>query len=206
MVVLRRATDHGFETAVSMTAMAARRSSASPTARARASRRGGRTCARTRAAPGDSRNVCAGIHGRCSWSARAAHGELTGRTAVAPGRRPLAFVERAQAANAADARADGGDVDHDVEVGAARDEGHAGFFAAAIGAGAPAPSRTRFGPRGKDCGRTHGGEASVRRRCAAPRQTRRRSRGGIGRERTRRRREARRRRPSSAPSGWRCAI
>ncbi len=206
MVVLRRATDHGFETAVSMTAMAARRSSASPTARARASRRGGRTCARTRAAPGDSRNVCTGFPGRRTWSARAAHGELTGRSAGAPGRRPLAFVERAQAANAADARDDGGDDDHDAEVGAARPEGHADFAAAMIGDGAPAPSRMRVGPRGQDCGGTHGGKASVRRRCAAPRQTRRRSRGGVGRERTRRRREARRRRPSSAHSGWRCAI
>ncbi len=140
MVVLRGATDHGFETAVSMIGMATRRSSAPTTVlstgRTRAAGRGGRTCARTRAAPGDIHNVCAGIHGRCSWSARSAHGELTGRTAVASGRRSLAFVERAQAANAADARADGGDVDHDGGVGTARDEGHAGFAAAATGDGA----------------------------------------------------------------------
>ena len=184
-VVPRGATDSGFETAVSMIAMATRWSSALSTARARASRRGGHTCARTRAAPGDSRNVCTGFPVRCSWSARAAYGELTGRTAVAPGRRPLAFVERAQAANAADARADdGGDDDHDGEVAPGRDEGQEDFAAAAIGDGAPAPSRMRVGPRGQDCGGTLGGKASVRRRCAAPRQTRRRSRGGVGRERT----------------------
>ena len=158
MVALRRATDHGFETAVSMIGMATHRASLATTVlstgRARASRRGGRTCARTRAAPGDSRNVCAEIHGRRSSLARAAHGELTGRTAGAPGRRPLAFVERAQAANAADARDDGGDVDHHVEVGAARAEGPCGFR----------------------CG-------GDRRWRAAPSRTRRRSRGGVGRER-----------------------
>ncbi len=142
-----------------------------------------------------------GAHGR--------HGLRTASSRVEPRVRRVEDRSRSSKAHrrrTPPTRADGGDVDHHVKVGAARDEGHEDFAAAAIGAGAPAPSRTRVGPRGQDCGGTHGGEASVRRRCAAPRQTRRRSRGGEGCERTRRRREARRRRRSSAHSGWRCAI
>ena len=181
-VVPRGATDHGFETAVSMTAMAARRSSALSTARARASHRGGRTRARTGAAPDNSHNVCTGIHGRRSWSARAVRGELTGRTASAPGRSPLAFVERAQAANAADARDDGGDVDHDGEVGAARAEGHTDFAAAVSGDGAHAPSRTRGGGSEQE-GKPAQSARAPPARSAAARDTARDARGETRRKR-----------------------
>ena len=139
-VVIGGTADNGLEIAAS-TIGTMTRSSSAPTAalsavRARALRRGGRTRARADAASGDGHTVGAGLHGGRSSSARSARGVLTGGTAVASGGSLLALVERAQAANAADARDDDGADDHDVEVGEARDEGHAAFAAAASGDGA----------------------------------------------------------------------
>ena len=219
-VVIGGTADNGLEIAASTIGTMTRSSSAPTTAlsaaRARALRRGGRTLARADAASGDGHTVGAGLHGRRSSSARSARGMLRGRTAVGPGGSSLALVERAQAAKAADARDYDGADDHDVEVGAAHDEGRSCFAAAATGDGAPAPSpgrrcRSENGEpwSGLHALRDGGRAARVRRRRAAP--SRLRGGGEAGKhgrcsDRGRRLREARRRRLSSAHSGWGCAV
>ena len=81
-VVTRWPTDSGHEAAASTIGMATRRSSAPTTAlttaRARAPGRGGRTCARAGAASDDAHSGGAGVSGRCSSQARAAHRDEVG--------------------------------------------------------------------------------------------------------------------------------
>ena len=127
-------------------------------------------------------------------------------TAAASGRRSLSLVGRAQAANAADARGDDGDDDHDGEVARARDEVRAacgdgdvrldrgsGHAAGTAAVGRTAARRASVGGAQHRDGRD--AEAASGAVGVSSAQTRRR----LGRSRAPRVERARRRRASAEP-------